>query len=397
MPHLRVWLPVCSLLVLTAEPALAQTPAPAPAPVTPAPAPAPETPITPAPAPVAADPTLPDPAAPPAPADPAPGPEPAPTPLPVAPEPTPAPTPPSEQTAASPVQADPAHAGGPPPRHRIVYATTLVARFNPLGVELRPYFMYHRRLTTRTGRLFEDTHFGLGLTPALAPSIARLGATAELVPLAILHLRASYYLITYFGHDEFKAHDFRSPYDDFSHEVIKARSEAKQGLSTYGGQAELSALLQAKVGPIAMRNEVLFYHNNIKLRGDNDVFYDLRHDILAPARGWFVGNDTDILYVNEKIRLTAGVRGTYFHMFYPDSVYEPGDEKIDNRNDHARVGPVLAYSFKDRPKRRFLKPTLFLVVQWWVKHRYRAGQEINQGLPLMVLGFSFNGELWRKP
>lgn len=312
--------------------------------------------------------------------------------------PAPAPTPPTEPTASPADRADPAHAGGPSPKHRIVYATTLVARYNPLGVELRPYFMYHRRLTKRTGRLFEDTHFGLGLTPALAPSIVRLGATAELVPLAILHLRASYYLITYFGHDIFKAHDFDSPYDDYSHETLKGRSENHQGLSTYGGQAELSALLQGKVGPIAFRNEVLFYHNNVKLRDGNDVFYDLRHDILAPSRGWFVGNDTDILYVNEKIRLTAGVRGTYFHIFYPDSVYEPGDQPdIDNRNDHARVGPVIAYSFKDRPKRRFLKPTLFLVVQWWVKHRYRAGQEINQGLPLMVLGFSFNGELWRKP
>ena len=363
---------------MTAPAPAADPVAPAPAPTTATPEPAPTTePATPAPAP-----------------DPAPAPTPAPADT-IAPVPEPAPTPPTEPTASPPEAVD---AHEPHPRHRIVYATTMVARLNPLGVELRPYFMYHRRLTRRTGRLFDDTHFGIGLTPALAPSIVRLGATAELVPLAILHFRASYYLITYFGHDEFKAHDFPSPYSDFSHETIKGRSEAKQGLSTYGGQAELSALLQAKFGPIAIRNELLFYHNNIKLRAGNDVFYDLRHDILAPARGWFLGNDTDVLYINDKIRLTAGVRGTYFHIFYPDSVYEPGDApNIDNRNDHARIGPVLAYSFKDRPKKRFLKPTLFLVVQWWVKHRYRAGQEINQGLPLMVLGFSFNGELWRKP
>ena len=285
----------------------------------------------------------------------------------------------------------------PQPRHRISYSNVLIARLNPLGAEDRLTFMYHRRLTARTGTLWDDAHIGIGLTPSFAPSIVRLGPTLQIVPLAILHLKASYYFISYFGEHEFKAHDFASPSAEFGPKQIKERSEAKQGLTTYGGQAELAALLQAKIGPIAIRNELTFFHNNIKLRDGNDVFYDLRHDVLAPSRGWLLGNDSDLLYINTKIRLTAGVRGTYFHNFYQDSVWEATDTERDDRiNDTARVGPVIAYSFKDRPKKRFMKPTLYLVAQWWVKHRYRTGQQVNQGLPMIVIGFSFTGDLWRR-
>ncbi|MBK9757988.1 MAG: hypothetical protein IPO88_31630 [Nannocystis sp.] len=403
----------CSLstllfLQLLAPDAHAQTPA-APAPTAaPTTAPAPTAAPTPAPAPAPAP-------------TPAPTSEPVPTASPTEPvptaspaEPVPSASPSEPVPAASPAEPTPTASAAIPgmpddmpddvavpktaelqPRHRIIYANTLVARFNPLGVEDRVSFMYHRRLTTRHGKLWDDTHFGIGLTPSFAPSIIRLGGTAELVPLAILHLKASYYFISYFGSQEFKAHAFDSPNDDFSWETIKERSEAKQGLSTYGGQAELSALLQFKFGPIAVRNELTFFHNLIKLPGKNDVFYDLRHDVMAPAQGWLLGNDSDILYINQKIRLTAGVRATYFHMFYPDSVYEPGDVK-SNSNDHARVGPLIAYTFKDRPAKRFMRPTLYLLAQWWVKHRYRTGQEINQGIPLLVLGFSFTGELFKK-
>ena len=323
-------------------------------------------------------------------AQPAPAPEPTPVVSPTLP-PSAAPAPPDDL----PGDVEVPMLSEVPPRHRIVYSNVLVARLNPLGVEDRLSFMYHRRLMTRTGKLFEGTRFGVGLTPSFTPSIIRLGGTMEIVPLAILQLKASYYLITYFGSQEFKAHAFNSPNDDFGPETIKARAEAKQAVSTYGGQAELSALLQAKFGPIAVRNELTFFHNLIKLPPGNDVFYDLRHDIMGPARGWFLGNDTDILYINPKIRLTAGVRATYFHMFYPDSTYEAGDIKSSN-NDHARVGPLIAYSFKDRPAKRFMKPTIYLLAQWWVKHRYRTGQEVSQGLPLVVLGFSFTGELFAR-
>ncbi len=340
-------------------------------------------------------------------------------------EPEPAPAEPAEPAAAAPAEPTaepvPAEAALPPmrtepppeppptvgatepvpvpepaPRHRLMYSNALVLRVNPLGLEDRFSLMYRRRLSARTGKLWDDTFFGIGITPTFAPSITRIGPTVQLIPLAILQLRASYYFIAYYGSQKFKAHPFDSPKDDFSPDTLQGRADNKQSISTYGGQAELSALFQVKFGPIALRDEAIFYNNNIKLPGGNDVFYDLRHDILAPAKGWFMSNDTDLIYVNTKLRLNAGLRATYYHIFYPKGVYEPGDVRNDNSNDHARIGPLISYAFKDRPARRFTKPTLFFAAQWWVKHRYRAGQESSQGLPLFVMGFSFTGELWSK-
>ena len=281
----------------------------------------------------------------------------------------------------------------PAPRHRLIYSNALVVRLNPLGLEDRFALMYRRRLSARTGKLWDDTYFGVGITPTFSPSITRFGPTVQLVPLAILQLRASYYFIGYYGSQKYKAHPFSTPADTYGPDTLGGRADAKQAINTYGGQAELSALLQVKFGPIALRNEVIFFHNSIKLPAGNDVFYDLRHDILAPARGWFLSNDTDLLYTNAKLRFNAGVRGTYYHVFYRDAAYEPGDLTGTNRNDHARVGPLVSYSFKDRPEKRFTKPTLFFAAQWWVKHRYRTGQEVSQALPMFVLGFSFTGEL----
>jgi len=315
------------------------------------------------------------------------------------PEPAPEPALPPLRTEPPP-EAPPAVGASQPlpepaPRHRLMYSNALALRINPLGLEDRFSLMYRRRLSARTGKLWDDTYFGIGITPSVSPTIARIGPTVQLVPLAILQFRASYYFITYYGSHKFKAHDFDSPKDEFGPDTIKGRADAKQGINTIGGQAELSGLFQVKFGPIALRDEVIVYNNNIRLPGTSDVFFDFRHDLLVPGKGWFLSNDADLLYMNTKIRLNAGVRATYYHVFYPRDVYETGD-RIDNSNTTARVGPVISYSFKDRPEKRFTKPTLFLVAQWWVKHRYRTGQEVSQAMPLMVLGFSFMGELWRK-
>lgn len=324
-------------------------------------------------------------------------------PPPAGPTPAPSAAPPAEvgaPSAASPGLSDAEAAPLVPavgPKHRISYTSTLVLRVNPLGLEERLSFMYHRRLFARTGKLFADNFIGFGITPTFAPTLTRLGATLQFAPLAILSLRAGYYLVGYYGSNRFKAHPFSSPNADFGPEVIAARGAAKQGLTTYGGQAELAALFQLKFGPVALRDEVSFFHYNIKLPPGYDVYYDLRSDMLVPGRGWLVSNESDLLYINPKIRLTAGVRATYVHAFYTDALFEPGEMGARNANDSARLGPLIAYTFRDRPERRFMKPTLFLVAQWWVKHRFRTGQDVSQALPLVVLGFSFTGDLWRRP
>ena len=42
----------------------------------------------------------------------------------------------------------------------------------------------------------------------------------------------------------------------------------------------------------------------------------------------------------------------------------------------------------------FNNPTAILIVNWWLEHPYRTGQEVSQAVPYIVLGFAFNGDIW---
>lgn len=298
----------------------------------------------------------------------------------------------------------PAGADGPPlpplpPKHRLVYSNLLALRVNPLGAEDRFTLGYQYRLYNKNSPLFSGAYFGIAFSPTFSPSITRIGAQIDIAPLTILRLRGGYYLASWYGSQRFKAHDFVSPNSAYGPDTIKSRADMNQGITTFGGQAELGALFQIKIKVIALRNEVTVYHNNIRLPTGSDVFYDLRHDVLVPGRGWFLTNDSDLLFVS-KFGLSAGVRNSLVHVFYTSDMYSAGEDTSVNLNTPMdRLGPVLAYTFFDRPEKRFNKPTLILAAQWWLKHRWRAQgsanmlDEIHQGIPLVLLGFSFTGDL----
>ncbi|MCA9690624.1 MAG: hypothetical protein KC636_13525, partial [Myxococcales bacterium] len=149
------------------------------------------------------------------------------------------------------------------------------------------------------------------------------------------------------------------------------------------------ALLQAKVKAIAVRSTVTGVYVNVRTRDGDPYYYDIQWDALVQARGgWILANESDLLYVS-KIGLTAGAR---YNLTMP--LYTTGD---DNPNGPTqRLGFLLAHTFYDRPEKRFNKPTLIVLAQWWLQHRYRTGQDIHQAVPWVVLGFRFEGDLWKK-
>lgn len=66
----------------------------------------------------------------------------------------------------------------------------------------------------------------------------------------------------------------------------------------------------------------------------------------------------------------------------------------DGGRAHHRLGPLFAWQFaQEPPGRRFNQPTLFVLAQWWLQHPYRTGEEQSAALPLIGLGFAFNGDL----
>ncbi|MCA9712639.1 MAG: hypothetical protein KDK70_42820, partial [Myxococcales bacterium] len=175
---------------------------------------------------------------------------------------------------------------------------------------------------------------------------------------------------------------------------------AVDNYSIAGHHVTLSALLQAKVKNIAVRDNLKFYYASYDLRDGDTVYYHQTLDILQPNDGWSLTNDLDVLYLFEKGRangLTLGARYTLTHAFYQAKHFGPFETLSRPNGPTHRVGPALLYTFFDRPDLRFNKPTLIVLAQFWAAHRYRTGADVSAAVPYFVLGFRFQGEFLPNP
>lgn len=280
----------------------------------------------------------------------------------------------------------------PRPKHRVVYSNLLAARLNPLGLENRLWIGYRRRLFDSGKLLFREANIGVAFSPTITPSMTRVGGTLGVRPLTILSLSASYYFVGYFNTFGF-LQSYRSPLDDHSDTQIRDGQDAGLSYATTGSELMLRAQLLGKVGPIVIRNTTVFQRGEMKINAGDRLYYNPRIDALVPDGGWAMANDTDVVWLT-KFRLIAGVRFSVVHAFYRDGDYRPGESRDNPSMPVMRVGPLLAYIFYDKPERWFNKPTILMIVNWHLKHRYRTGADVSTAIPYFVLGFRFSGELW---
>ena len=336
-------------------------------------------------------------------------PEPAePEPEPVEPEPTPEPTPEPETVEAPTEQKPPIEPEPQGPsaamgdKHSLVYTNLLAPRINPLGLEERLWIGYQYRLYDKDKTILNGSNLGIFFRPIVSPAIALVGATVQVQPAAVLRLRATYSWLAYYGNFQYMQ-SFQSPHDDFSETRLGAMADAGQNYSTTGQQIELEALLQARYKGLVLRSALVANYNVMKLRGDDDLFYDVRIDALVANRAWVLLNDTDLLWLQDlktprHPTIMAGVRASTVMPFYPDSVYEPGDPLTNPNGPQFRLGPALGYVFYDQPQKRprFNKPTLLLMPQWNILHRWRTGRDVSAAMPTIVIAFAFSGQLWGK-
>ena len=61
------------------------------------------------------------------------------------------------------------------------------------------------------------------------------------------------------------------------------------------------------------------------------------------------------------------------------------------------AGKRATVAYFDEPGEAFNKPTILLLVNWYLDHRWRTGADVSQAFPYIVLGFAFSGDLidWR--
>jgi hypothetical protein len=286
--------------------------------------------------------------------------------------------------------------GRAPPAHRVVHRSLLALRANPIGLLFDGRIGYRLRLYRDEGLALRDNYAGAGAALAASPAYVRVGPYVEVAPASVVTLWASAQYASYFGSFGL-VQSFQSPRDNFDDDELDRRDELDDGdplanYSTSGLELTLGLDLQARVGPVAVRAQNRLIRADLDLRAEDTVFYDQTTDLLVPDEGFAYVGDLDAAYLALDGRLIVALRYTASIPLYPDDAYLPR-ERRDSDNATQRLGPVLAYSFYSRDGAALNAPTVLLLAQWWLDHRYRTGEESSQALPLVAVGLRIHGDL----
>lgn len=278
-----------------------------------------------------------------------------------------------------------------PPQHRITFKNLTALRYNPLGFLDDARFMYRSRLYESESKALRDNFLGVGLAPTLSPAMLKLGPYVEFNPTTVFGVWAAIQFVQYFGSFNL-LQSFSGAQANFSDSSIKSLGANRQ--VTNGFEVTIGANLNLKFGPIVVRDFARAVYGSMKLRAGDRVYYDQFYDVLMPNQGWAITNDLDVLGQFFMNRIVAGARYTLTVPLYARSRhYDPDDPVQQVNNAMHRLGPLVGYTFFSEDGAGFNNPTVFLLVQWWLQHRWRTGADSPAALPLMGLGFQFTGDL----
>ena len=265
-------------------------------------------------------------------------------------------------------------------RYRWIWNDLLAARINPLGLMNQFRTGLRVQLSNEPGILWEESYAAILLNTMVSPAFGRVGARLELAPITAIKFAATYDFFGTFGLFN-SLQTFDTPAATYDDETLEGLRDGNEVVG--GGALELEALVQAKLGPVAVRNNVKGYNYRVN-RSTDLVFYDTIHDNLHPNGGWGIQNDLDLLWIFD-FGLKLGGRYTYNKVFYPDRFAVEGTAAEEN-TPIQRVGPAALFTFFEDPVGvGWNKPTVGVLAQWWVQHRYRTGQDISQGIPYILI------------
>lgn len=267
-------------------------------------------------------------------------------------------------------------------------------RVNPLGLfdELRVGYRHRLFDTPSAPLLLKNTYVAAMATLAASPSFVRPGVAVELAPLAALTLSAGVERVQWFQTFD-NLQSFPSANADFSPTRLR---DDRAAYATGGWIFTFGATLQARVGDLVARSNFRAVRHALETQNNDPVFYDSYFDVLTPRDGWVGLNDTDVAYNNPELGLTVGLRYSAVMPFYPDDAAGADgalrDDAGGRNGPTQRLGPLVGYTFRERRHGWFNAPTVLLLAQWWITHRYRTGDDTPAGLPLLLVAFSFRGD-----
>lgn len=269
--------------------------------------------------------------------------------------------------------------------HSLTYRNVVVLQANPILARDMLSFDYQRQLYESLSPYLRNNYVGFALRPTISPGFLRLGAAVEVAPASVVRLAGGVEYVNYFGRFG-QLQGFESVDAAYSDRALVAAHRAGADYAASGYTAFGSLLLQNRFGPVIFRNAFELYYTSLNLNADDDYFVDPVLDMLMPERGFAFNNDLDVLYISP-FGLIVGARYTVTKAFYP------GVDDDPNGPTH-RVGPTFSYVVFQNPGSAFDSATLFVTMNWWLKHRYRTGQEVSAGFPFLSVGFSFTGNIF---
>lgn len=283
------------------------------------------------------------------------------------------------------------------------YRATTAVRMNPIGLFAEVRGGYRHRLfdSGRGPLILRNTYFAIAPSVVASPAFVRPGLAVEFSPLAILNLSALVEYVQFFGALNL-AQTWQNSTSDYSNGAVfgTAAGRSGDGDTARGLQVNLSALLQARLGDIVVRSNFRGVYFNLTFtkaaNGTSDpsppgpVYYDQFFDVLAPTNGWLFANDSDLLYQSQAMGFTFGLRFSSVMPLYT-ATERVGGVGDDSGRTTMRLGPLMAYTFREGRHGGFNAPTIFALAQWWIQHPYRT-EGVGGAMPMIVIGLAFRGD-----
>lgn len=289
---------------------------------------------------------------------------------------------------------------------RLMLSDLTLFRLNPIGLETRMRIGFQKRLYKSTEKAKENNFMFIGAFPKLNPASGQISFGGEIQPLSIFNVRTYYELQQFFGTFGFLQSFTSANAANFSDTNLAALADTAgtEPESKLVQHFSVQPQLMLKFGPIVVRSLLQLDYWNFNTK--NKLIYEPTFDTLLPRKGWSMQTDTDVLYVPGS-GLALGLRHTYSRPFYRAEHFDDAADQraYDGQNAHQRIGLFAAYTFKDNGPSTFTKPTVLMVVSFYLQHKYRAGQPDmldpghttedyrSRAFPYLLLGFAFESDL----
>ncbi len=252
--------------------------------------------------------------------------------------------------------------------HQLDYKNTIVLKGNPSTLMTIPSLNYSLH--------FSKMKAGISFRPLVSITQFRPGIDVDFAPFRYVKIVAGYERAFYFK----SLFSYGSPNSDWS-DSSRSRST---GLSTTGNFLNATLQIELPIDKFVFRNRFKLTYATFDMEGTAQVVYDELLDIPLPIEGLSYTNETDALYISSP-KWVFGLRYTTSKAFV--------DLNDDPNGSTHRIGPLVSHVFYTDNGGFVDSISGFILLNWYIKHRYRTGLGVSQLLPYSAIGFSITGTL----